>query len=96
MKIHPREPERLELAQLPTPVFPAERLANNLMLERLCFKRDDLTGLEGSGNKVRKLEYVVARAIREGADTLVTLGGVQSNHCRATAAVAARLGLRCR
>src|SRR5438034_3762028 len=59
-------------------------------------KRDDLTGLEVSGNKVRKLEYVVADALANGCDTLVTHGGFQSNHCRATAALGARLGLRVR
>src|SRR5438034_4064856 len=59
-------------------------------------KRDDLTGLEVSGNKVRKLEYVVADALANGCDTLVTHGGFQSNHCRATAAIGARLGLRVR
>jgi D-cysteine desulfhydrase len=59
-------------------------------------KRDDLTGLETSGNKVRKLEYVIADAVKRGADTLVTHGGFQSNHCRATAALGARLGLHVR
>lgn len=96
MKIHPNEPQRLKLARLPTPVIRADRLAEHLGIDRLYFKRDDLTGLATSGNKVRKLEYVVARALEDGADTLVTLGGVQSNHCRATAAVAAQLGLGCR
>jgi D-cysteine desulfhydrase len=96
MKIHPQEPDRLQLAQLPTPVFQADRLAEHLRIERLYFKRDDLTGMETSGNKIRKLEYVAAHALQAGADTLVTLGAVQSNHCRATAATAARLGLNCR
>src|SRR4051794_381966 len=59
-------------------------------------KRDDLTGLEVTGNKVRKLEYLVADARACGCDTLVTNGGYQSNHCRATAAVGARLGMRVR
>jgi D-cysteine desulfhydrase len=62
----------------------------------LLLKRDDLTGVETSGNKVRKLEYVVADALKSGADTLVTHGGFQSNHCRATAAIGARLGLKVR
>src|SRR3954465_10063663 len=86
--LHPHEPPRILLAQLPTPLLP---LSSGLIL-----KRDDLTGLELSGNKIRKLEYLVAQALRRGADTLVTHGGFQSNHCRATAAVAARLGLHCR
>ena len=96
MKIHPKEPERLHLARLPTPVLQADRLANHVGIEQLFFKRDDLTGLATSGNKVRKLEYVVAQALDADADALVTVGGVQSNHCRATAAVAAQLGLHCR
>ena len=96
MSLHPQEPARLELAQLPTPVVELNRLAEQADLEKLLMKRDDLTGLEVSGNKVRKLEYVVADALAQGADTLVTNGGFQSNHCRATAAIGARLGLRVR
>ncbi len=96
MKIHPQEPARLELAQLPTPVVELSNLAKQIGCERVLLKRDDLTGLEISGNKVRKLEYVVADALSQGADTLITHGGFQSNHCRATAAVGARLGLRVR
>src|SRR5438034_950751 len=94
--MHPKEPPRLELANLPTPLMPMKNLARHLGVERFLIKRDDMTGLETSGNKVRKLEYVVADAIRSGADTLVTHGGYQSNHCRATAAIGARLGLRVR
>jgi D-cysteine desulfhydrase len=95
-QIHPAEPARISLAQLPTPVAELRNLANHLHVERILLKRDDLTGLETTGNKVRKLEYVVAHALDQGADTLVTHGGFQSNHCRATAAIAARLGLRVR
>src|SRR5438067_3556536 len=94
--MHPKEPPRLELANLPTPLMPMKNLARHVGVERFLIKRDDLTGLETSGNKVRKLEYVVADAIRSGADTLVTHGGFQSNHCRATAAIGARLGLKVR
>src|SRR6476620_7945233 len=94
--MHPHEPPRLLLAHLPTPLAEMKNLARDLGIDHFFLKRDDLTGLETSGNKVRKLEYVVADAINAGADTLVTLGGFQSNHCRATAAIAARLGLRCR
>ena len=62
---------------------------------RLLVKRDDAIPFGFGGNKVRKLELVAAQALAAGADTLITVGGVQSNHARATAAVAARLGLRC-
>src|SRR5437762_5110792 len=88
--IHLREPPREPLAQLPTPLVRCQRIAP------AWIKRDDLTGLETTGNKIRKLEYILADALRQGADTLVTHGGQQSNHCRTTAAVAARLGLGCR
>ncbi|HET9554508.1 MAG TPA: D-cysteine desulfhydrase family protein [Anaeromyxobacteraceae bacterium] len=87
-------PARIALARLPTPLEPSPRLGAQLGLE-LLYKRDDLTGLELSGNKARKLEFLLAEALAQGADTVVTLGGVQSNHCRATAFAAARLGLRC-
>ncbi|MGI9428771.1 MAG: 1-aminocyclopropane-1-carboxylate deaminase/D-cysteine desulfhydrase [Bythopirellula sp.] len=96
MTIHAQEPSRIDLAQLPTPIVELKNLANHLSIGRIVLKRDDLTGLEVSGNKVRKLEYVVADALGQGTDTLVTHGGFQSNHCRATAAIGARLGLRVR
>src|SRR3954466_11139037 len=86
---------RLRLAQLPTPLHALPRLTAHLGGPQLWIKRDDLTGLPGGGNKTRKLEFVVADALREKADTLVTVGAVQSNHTRQTAAAAARLGLRC-
>ncbi len=86
---------RVRLARLPTPVEPLSRFFRGSSLPRVFVKRDDATGTEFSGNKVRKLEFVLGRALREGADTLVTCGGIQSNHARATAAVAARLGLGC-
>jgi D-cysteine desulfhydrase len=89
-----RSPRRLHLAQLPTPLIKLHRLCAELDGADLWLKRDDLTGLEISGNKVRKLEYVVADAVDHGCDTLITEGTCQSNHCRATAAVCARLGLR--
>lgn len=94
--MHPHEPPRIELARLPTPLAELHRLAGHAGVERLLLKRDDLTGFETSGNKIRKLEYLVADAMAQGANTLVTCGGFQSNHCRATAAVGARLGLRVR
>ena len=94
--MHPNEPPRISLASLPTPLVEMQNLARHLNVDRILLKRDDLTGLETTGNKVRKLEYVVADALNQGADTLVTHGGFQSNHCRATAAIGARLGLRVR
>jgi D-cysteine desulfhydrase family pyridoxal phosphate-dependent enzyme len=92
MKIHlPRVP----FTSLPTPVDPLPRLSKMLGGPRLAIKRDDLTGLAGGGNKTRKLEFLVADALAGKADTLITVGAVQSNHCRQTAAAAARTGLRC-
>lgn len=96
MTLHRSEPARIELAQLPTPVAELKNLARQLGIPRLLVKRDDLTGLELSGNKIRKLEYIVADALKQGATALVSHGGFQSNHCRATAAVGARLGLAVR
>jgi D-cysteine desulfhydrase len=96
MKIHPQEPPRVSLAQLPTPIVELKNLAQHCGIARIHSKRDDLTGLELTGNKIRKLEYVVADALAQGADTLITHGGTQSNHCRATAALGARLGLKVR
>ncbi|MEV5174296.1 D-cysteine desulfhydrase family protein [Streptomyces flaveolus] len=88
---HPPVP----LGTFPTPLEPAPRLAAALGLgtEDLWVKRDDLTGLGGGGNKIRKLEWTVGAALAEGADTLVTTGAPQSNHARLTAAAGARLGL---
>lgn len=94
-KIHAAEPDRISLAQLPTPLVELANLSKSLG-KCIWMKRDDLTGLELSGNKIRKLEYVLADAKASGADTIVTFGGYQSNHCRATAAAGARLGMRVR
>jgi 1-aminocyclopropane-1-carboxylate deaminase/D-cysteine desulfhydrase-like pyridoxal-dependent ACC family enzyme len=81
----------------PTPVEEMSRLRRALGGgPRLLVKRDDAIPFGFGGNKVRKLDLVAAEAVRQGADTLVTTGGVQSNHCRVTAAAAARLGLGCR
>jgi 1-aminocyclopropane-1-carboxylate deaminase len=84
---------RLRMAALPTPLQHAPRLSKELGVDVLI-KRDDLTGLGVGGNKVRKLEYLVADALAHGCDTLVSIGGVQSNHTRQVAAVAARCGLK--
>jgi len=91
-------PERIALARLPTPLeclgggrwdgFLPEGMT-------LWIKRDDLSGFGLSGNKVRKLEFVLAKALAEGADTVITCGGLQSNHARATALACAQLGLSC-
>ncbi|MGH7367068.1 MAG: D-cysteine desulfhydrase family protein [Candidatus Rokuibacteriota bacterium] len=86
-------PARLELALAPTPLLKLDRLSRRLGVE-LYVKRDDLTGLLESGNKVRKLEFLVGEALQQGADTLITCGTRESNGCRAVSAVAARLGLR--
>src|SRR5262245_7195097 len=88
-------PARLELALSPTPILKLDRLSRELGPE-IYLKRDDLTGLLESGNKVRKLEFLVGEALAQGADTLITCGTAQSNCCRAVAAVASRLGLRAR
>lgn len=86
-------PSRVSLANLPTPIYKLERLTKYLGGPEIYIKRDDFTGSEISGNKVRKLEFSAAEALSRGADVLVTCGGIQSNHCRATAVAAARLGL---
>ena len=87
-------PEHLALAQLPTPLQPLDRLSAQFSGPRIWVKRDDLTDCALSGNKIRKLEFTLARALAQGCDTLITCGGVQSNHCRATAILGARLGLK--
>lgn len=87
-------PARKPLAQIPTRLQ-SLNLTDAPHDKRLWIKRDDLTGAALSGNKIRKLEYVLAQALAEGADTLVTCGGFQSNHCRATALTAAAHGLGC-
>jgi 1-aminocyclopropane-1-carboxylate deaminase len=86
---------RAQLAQLPTPVHPLARLTAELGGPEIWIKRDDLTGLAGGGNKTRKLEFLVGDALANGADTLLTVGAIQSNHTRQTAAAAAKLGLGC-
>lgn len=94
-KIMTSTPNKVQLSSWPTPLEPQPRLAKALGLNAgdLWIKRDDLTGLAGGGNKIRKLEYTCADALRQGATTLVTVGAAQSNHARLTAAAAAHLGL---
>ncbi|TAD87033.1 MAG: D-cysteine desulfhydrase [Alphaproteobacteria bacterium] len=85
---------RVDLSHGPTPLEPMDRLSAVLGGPRLWIKRDDCTGLAQGGNKARKLEFLVADALAQGADTLITPGAVQSNHVRMTAAAAVRFGLK--
>lgn len=88
-------PRKIDLAQTPTPLQYLERASQRWGNgHRLWVKRDDLTGCTMSGNKVRKLEFITAHALDNGYDTLITCGGLQSNHCRATAFAGAQLGLK--
>ncbi len=84
-----KEPKRIEIANIPTPVRQSEFKGTKFLI-----KRDDLTGVELSGNKIRKLEYLLADAKRKNVDIIFTCGGEQSNHCRATAIAAASVGLK--
>jgi len=86
---------RIRIAHLPTPVEALPRLSAALGGPKILVKRDDQTGLALGGNKIRKLEFSLAEAQSHGARTLVTTGAAQSNHCRQTAALAARVGLGC-
>jgi D-cysteine desulfhydrase family pyridoxal phosphate-dependent enzyme len=86
---------RIKIAQLPTPVEAMPRLSAALGGPPLLVKRDDQTGLGMGGNKTRKLEFLLAEAEANGAKTLITAGALQSNHCRQTAAAAARQGFAC-
>ena len=86
---------RVSLGHFPTPLEPMDRLSEILGGPRLWVKRDDCTGLATGGNKTRKLEYLMADAVQQGADTIITQGATQSNHARQTAAAAAKLGMEC-
>ena len=86
---------RLHFAHLPTPIEELPRLSQALGGPHLMIKRDDQTGLAFGGNKTRKLEFLIAEALEQGARTLISGGALQSNHCRQTAAAAARFGLDC-
>jgi L-cysteate sulfo-lyase len=96
MPTEPDESAPVVLGSWPTPLEPAPRLSRAIGLapDDLWVKRDDLCGLGGGGNKVRKLEWICGAALAAGADTLVTCGARQSNHARLTAAAGARLGLK--
>lgn len=88
---------KLNFGYYPTPIEALPRLRQALgeNAPRIFIKRDDYTGPGFGGNKVRKLEYVLAQAVADGAEIVITCGGLKSNHCRVTAAMCARLGLRC-
>ncbi len=86
---------RVSLAHLPTPLEHLPRFSKHLGGPEIWVKRDDCTGLASGGNKTRKLEFVMGDALRSGADTVLTVGAVQSNHVRQTAAAACKLGLAC-
>jgi L-cysteate sulfo-lyase len=93
--MEPVFPHRLTLAHLPTPIERLERLSKYLDGPDLLIKRDDQTGLALGGNKARKLEFLCADALTHNCDHIITCGSTQSNHCRQTAAAAAKLGLDC-
>ena len=86
---------RFTFAHLPTPIEPLKNLSAYLNGPQLWIKRDDQTGLAFGGNKTRKLEFLLAEAVANGAKTLITAGAQQSNHCRQTAAAACKFGLDC-
>ena len=86
---------RVHLAHLPTALEPMDRLSEALGGPRIWIKRDDCTGMSTGGNKTRKLEFLMAEALAQGADLVITQGATQSNHARQTAAFAARMGVAC-
>ena len=90
-----KEISRLKFAHLPTPIEELPRLSEKLGGPRILVKRDDQTGLAFGGNKTRKLEFLLAEAQEQGARMLISGGALQSNHCRQTAAAAARFGFEC-
>ncbi len=93
--MHLNEFPRFLLVHGPTPLEPLERLQRFLGGPRLYIKRDDCTGLATGGNKTRKLEFLMGEALKMGATTIISEGGLQSNHVRQTAAAAAKAGLKC-
>jgi len=86
---------RVSLAHLPTPLEHLPRLSEHLGGPDIYVKRDDCTGLATGGNKTRKLEFSMGEAVERGADTIITVGAIQSNHVRQTAAAACKLGMAC-
>ncbi len=86
---------RVRLGHMPTPLEPMDNLSKHLGGPRIWVKRDDCTGLSSGGNKTRKLEFLMAEALAQKADVVITQGATQSNHARQTAAAAAKLGMAC-
>lgn len=95
MKINFKFPEKINLGIFPTPIIKINHFYSSYKPFQVWLKRDDLSGLELSGNKVRKLEYLFRDAQFKKANHVITCGGLQSNHCRTTAFIAAKLGLKC-
>ena len=93
--MHLKNIDKTSLGFFPTPLIELSRLSHFLGGPKIFMKRDDLTGLALGGNKTRKLEYILADALKQGCDTIITAGAAQSNHCRQTAAAAAKLDLEC-
>jgi len=89
-----KAPKKLDLALKPTPIQPLDWWRKELGVSGLFVKRDDLTGIDLTGNKIRKLEYLLAEAKRKKASIVLTCGGIQSNHARATALAALQLGMK--
>ena len=87
--------KRVSLGHFPTPIEHLKSISDYLDGPQIFIKRDDCTGLATGGNKTRKLEFILADAIDKNADLVVTVGAIQSNHARQTAAACAKLGLRC-
>jgi len=88
-------PASVDLARRPTPIEPLARISTSLEGPGLFIKRDDFTGVGITGNKVRKLDFLLAEALEQKCDTVITCGGYQSNHARTTAVMCAKLGLKC-
>ncbi len=86
-------PSRIQLANLPTPIEKLDRISYQWGGPKIYVKRDDMTGMAMSGNKIRKLEFVIAEVQKQGANVLITCGGIQSNHARATAVAARKMGM---
>src|ERR1700727_3422387 len=86
---------KTQLRDGPSPIVALPRLSQHLGGAEIYVKRDDLTGLGGGGNKLRKLEFLIGEALSQGCDTFITTGGLQSNHARLSAAAAAYVGLAC-
>ncbi|PUB33495.1 D-cysteine desulfhydrase [Elizabethkingia sp. YR214] len=87
--------KKIDLGFFPTPLQKLENLSNIYPDYNIFIKRDDNTGLASGGNKTRKLEFLIKKALDEGCDTVITAGAQQSNHCRQTAAACAKMGLKC-